>query len=485
MYTAKDCKVVIDNIDEIIKNADNLGSTLIKPTHNDLRILFNTVLDFVKEKKRKIYGGFALNILLSSVEKKDMIYDINDITKWDIDFYSPMPIEDARELSIRLFDKGYRHILAREAQHDETYTIFAETKNIADLTYVPKNIYNKIPFIVIDGIHITGPHFMLIDYFRVITDPLTSYYRLDKTFTRLCLISKHFPLPEHNTPINMSPLSIELDIAFSTVHDFITDKKSLVVIGMYAYNHLIKELDSDIKTTDINYYEVISTNYKVDTKNLILDLQKRINIYGKTHITYKENYPFFQYLGYNVDIYYDDIIICRVYHYNIKCIPYNSVPALYFNNNTYTEKKGLIQIGSYAILILYNLINVMWAKTTNDENTEELYYSIISHMIRYKTMYFEKTNKTILDESLFQEFILRCVGETVSPQMEKALRIEMKMKLGKKYSWCFNPEKDRETKTVVKYVFKNSSGGLINNAKNNKIDLLSVPTTSMIEFDDE
>lgn len=484
MYTTKECKLVIEHLDEIIKNADNLSATIIKPTHNDLKILFSIVLNFVIEKKRKIYGGFALNKLLESVEKKDMIYDINDITKWDIDFYSPTPIEDAREISLRIFDKGYRHILAREAQHDETYTIFAETKNIADITYVPKNIYNKMPFVVIDNIHITGPHFMLIDYFRVITDPLTSYYRLDKTFNRLCLIAKHFPLPEYDTTITISPLSNELDVAFSIVHDFIINKPSLVVIGMYAFNHLIKEIKTDIKNVDINYYEVISTNYKIDTKNMILELQKRINIYGKTSITYKENYPFFQYLGYNVDIYYDNIIICRMYHYNIKCIPYNTVPAIYFNNNLQITKAGTIQIGSYAILMLYNLINVMWAKTTNDSNTEELYYNLLSHMVQYKTYYFKHTDKTILDESLFQEFILRCVGETVSPQMEKALRIELKMKLGKKYSWCFNPEKD--AKVVTKYVFKNSSGGPINNVKNNKIDLLSVSTTgSIIEFDDE
>ena len=128
----------------------------------------------------------------------------------------------------------------------------------------------------------------------------------------------------------------------------------------------------------------------------------------------------------------------------------------------------------------------MWAKTTNDNNTEELYYNLISHMIQYKTYYFEQTDKTILDESLFQEFILRCIGETVSPQMEKALRIEMKIKLGKKYSWCFNPEKDKESKTITKYVFKNSSGGPINNPKNNKIDLVNISETpSIIEFDDE
>ena len=34
--------------------------------------------------------------------------------------------------------------------------------------------------------------------------------------------------------------------------------------------------------------------------------------------------------------------------------------------------------------------------------------------------------KTIFDKSLFQEFIMKCIGNTVTPQMEQQLRIEKK-----------------------------------------------------------
>jgi hypothetical protein len=476
LYTDEDKTVLLQNIDDIIKQADILSSQVIKPTISELRIILLTVMEFVIEKKRKIYGGMALNTLIESVEQKDIFYDINDVSKWDIDFYSPTPIEDAKEICIRIFNKGFKHIIAREAQHDETYTIFAETKNIADITYVPKNIYNKMPFNIVNKVHVSGAHFMMIDYFRVLTDPLTSYYRLEKTFSRLCLMLKHFPLPTNIMPINISDPSRDLDIAFNTVHEFLLNKPTMVVVGMYAYNHLIKEstIDDDVIIyTNINYYEIISTNYRLDVKNLILTLRRKFTINSNKRITYIEHYPLFQYLGYSTDIYHDDIIICRVYHYNIKCTPYFDVPALYFKNGSYQELRGTIRIGSMSLLILYNLINIMRARTTNDTNTKELYYGLIANIIKLKTFYFEKTNKTIINKSLFQECVLQCIGESLSPQMEKAIRIEMKIKSGKKYSWYFNPEIDKDVKSSIQYIFKNSSGEPINNPNNYKINLES------------
>ena len=491
LYNEKDSKLLIENVDEIIKNADELSSKIVKPTTDDLWNIIFTVRDFVKEKKRKIYGGFALNKLMPG----DKFYSDDDIKSWDIDFYSPDPIGDAKEIANRLSKKGFKFVQAREALHDETYKVFAETNDCADITYVPKNIYNKIPFTEVDGLYLTGPHFMMIDYFRVMTDPLTSYFRLEKTFTRLCLMLKYFPLPKNTSSIDIVPPDRDLDIAFRSVHEFLTDKTSTIVVGMYAYNQLI--LESGIVTNtkaigrtkgnnnskrpqndvakidyvDINYYEVISTHYKRDARDLILELQNKFPSSGSTRITYRENYPFFQYLGYSVDILFDEEIICRMYNYNSRCTPYFDVPAYYFKKSGFDEMKGTIRIGTFATLMLYNLINVMRARTNNDHNTKNLYYTLISHMIELKNYYLARTKKTIMDVSLFQEFILRCVGETANVHMEKAIRMEKKMKMGKKYSWSYNPTNERDKNNDNSYVFKNSSGNAINNSKNMKIDL--------------
>lgn len=493
LYTLNDSKLLVEKIEEIMKNADEMGSKIVKPTIDELWEIMFTVRDFVKERKRKIYGGFALNKLIEDVAPEDKFYSDEDVKSWDIDFYSPDPIGDAKELSNRLYAKGFKYVQAREAQHEETYKVYAETHDSADITYVPRNIYNKMPFKIVNGLYLTGAPFMMIDYFRVMTDPLTSYFRLEKTFTRLCLMLKHYPLLKVTSNIDIIPPDRDLDIAFHTVHDFLKDRTSTIVVGMYAYNQYLKasgipEKEKQMKRfrapkqnnrynenkmdyVDINYYEIISTQYKKDARELILSLRNKFPATGETRITYMERYPFFQYLGYNVDIFFDNEIICKMYHYNSRCTPYFDVPAYYFKKSSYDEIIGTIRIGSFATIMLHDLIEVMRARTKGDNNNKNLYITLISHMIEMRKFYFDKTKKTIFDESIFQEFIIRCVGETTTPQMEKAIRIDKKILAGKKYSWSYNPAKEQDKNNERKYLFKNSSGNPINNDKNKKIDL--------------
>lgn len=498
LYKVGDVKLLEDNIDEIKKNADLLRLAKVEPTKDKLWDIIYTVRDFVIEKKRKIYGGFALNKLIENVAPEDKFYDDENIDDWDFDFYSPEPINDAIEIANRLFAKGYKHVRAQEAQHDETYKVFAETKDCADISYVPRNIYNHMPFNIINGLCLTGPHFMMIDYFRILTDPLTSYFRLEKSFYRLTLMAKHYPLPHNTSTIDVEQPERDLDVAFNTVHNFLIDRESCIVIGMYVYNYLIKESTinerhknikrsknknknksntmTKIDYSDINCYEVISTEYKRDARELIILLIEKFKYNSKVtedRITYEENYPFFQFLGYSVNIYFDNEIICKMYHYNNRCTPYFDVPPLYFHKSSYIEYPGKIRIGTFATIMMYNLINIMRARSNNDNYTKNLYYTMISHIIEMKNYFFEKTKKNIMDKTLFQEFILVCIGNMMTPQMEKQERIYRKIQAGKKYTFSYNPEneKDRDREVPINYAFKNSSGNLIHNKKNLKINL--------------
>ena len=496
LYSEDDSKLLDERIEDILKEADVVSSKLVEPTKDKVWEIIYIVRDFVIEKKRKIYGGFALNKLIEQIEPKDKFYDDDNVDSWDIDFYSPDPISDAKEIANRLYGKGFRHIVAREAQHDETYKVFAETKDCADITYVPRNIYNKMPFKEVNGMQLTGPHFLMIDYFRVLTDPLTSYViRLQKTFDRLCLMVKHYPLPYNTSSIDIVPPDRDLDVAFHTVHEFLTNRQSTITVGLYAYNHLIRESGiseekkkNKIDYIDINYYEVISTEYKSDARDLILKLKEKFSV-SPDRVTYQENYPFFQYLGYSVNIYFDEEIICRMYNYNSRCTPYFDVPALYFKKSSYDDNEGTIRIGSFATLMMYNLIDIMKARTDNDQNTKNLYYTVISHITDMKKYYFEKTKKTIFDDSLFKEFILRCAGNTMTPQMEKTIRMDKKKKAGKRYAWNYAPENDKGRESDVRYIFKNSSGNPIRNEKNKKISLTESQSTDNdvdnIEDEDE
>ena len=54
-------------------------------------------------------------------------------------------------------------------------------------------ILKNCPYITVDGLKLTHPHFMLTDAYRVYTDPMTSYFRLEKTFSRFTTLMKYYP----------------------------------------------------------------------------------------------------------------------------------------------------------------------------------------------------------------------------------------------------------------------------------------------------
>jgi len=475
-YNSTSIEDFVKHSEEIIKKAHAKELSIVEPTLDRRWEIINTVKDFIISHKRKLYGGLGLNKLIELKNPKDKFYNDDDVDAWDIDFYSPDPINDMMEIANLLYKKKFKHVKATEAQHEETYTVYAEGIKCADASYVPRNVYNKIPFNEVKGLIITGPHFMMIDYFRVLTDPLTSYFRLEKTFQRLLLLTKYYPLPKvKDTNVAIVAPDKELDVAFRTINEFIKNKDTIVAVGMYAYNHLIKEcnMEAKIKYSDVNYYELITTFYRKDVKDIIFKLYDKYPE-AKTKITYKEFYPYFQYFGWRTQIYYEDILICIVYHHNMRCTPYNKVLGHYFTKKAVEEeKKDKIQIGSFSMIVLYNLINVMMARTNNDDITKDLYYKLLSNMIEMQEYHQTKNNKTIFDDGLFKEFVVDCVGTTISLKMAQQQKYEKRKKSGHMLSWMYNPAiaKDKDINT---FYFKNSSGNIINNQKNMKIDLTAI-----------
>jgi hypothetical protein len=472
LYNLQDGTLLDNHIDDIMNDATIARQNNIEPTIDKVEGIMMIVYNFVKEKRRKIYGGFALNKLL---KKEDKFYDDDNIEDWDIDFYTPTPIEDAKEIANRLHDAGYKYVRVSEALHEETYKVFAETIDCADLSYVPTQIYNSIAFREKEGLIITGEQFMMIDYFRMLTDPLTSYFRIEKSFKRLCLMMDNFKFKMKNEDISILPPEKELNILIKEVHQFLCNRKTCITVGMYAYNHIVNEAkmkDKYIKLTDVNYYEIISENYVSDVKELITNLQEKLQS-GKEKITYIENYPFFQYLGYSTDIYYDGDIIAKVYHYNSRCTPYFDVPAYYFSKNKITNEttKDKIRIGTVPNMMLYNLVNISKFKSQKNKSEVNTYYTMIVHLIKLQEYYLKQNKKTIYDDTLFKTFVIRCTGKMESQHMERQKRIERKVKAGKMVMYSYTPEKDRDKNknSGNKYNFKNSSGNSINKDKNRKI----------------
>ena len=127
----------------ILRNAvDEITSKQGKKTMNspEVRDIIEIVEDFLRSTKRICYGGTAINNLLP---KNDQFYN-KEIELPDYDFYSPDPLNDAKNLADIYYDKGYTEVEAKSGMHAGTFKVFVNYIPVADITYLPKDLYDRI-----------------------------------------------------------------------------------------------------------------------------------------------------------------------------------------------------------------------------------------------------------------------------------------------------------------------------------------------------
>jgi len=480
VYTEKEIKQITDAIPDIEEKALEKQRDIFGPSRKEVKEITKIIVNYIKEHKRIGYGGYALNLLIKDVCSNDCIYSETD--EPDIDFYSPYPLEDVYNICNILFDKGYKLVSSKEALHKETYTIFANMKagGYCDITYVPNNIFKSMPIRTVDGLKLIDPEFMMIDYYRMLTDPLVSYWRIQKAFRRYVLLQKYFALQPIDSQINPPYPKSKLDIksVMSTMLEYIKNKSTFIMIGLYAYNFFLRTSNyKNFKYVKVPYYEIISTNYSEDCKALINlittkfpDLQSKIKVI--------EYYPYFQFYGFNLEIRIDDIVIAHIYDNNRRCYTYNKVPYT-FDFETF-DKKSTIQIGSFYLTTLYILVSVMKARTDQNKVKEKFYRNMYSDLFIMRRYFLDTYNQSVFDDNNFKEFSLECVGETMPLEREHQSEIKRRKKLNKMLVFKYNPDEKRVNEPP-KYVFFNSSGNEINNPRNVKVLKSEKPETEAKE----
>lgn len=475
LYKQGDIELLAENWQTIMANVENERLALLEPTIDEMKEVHEIILNFVRSNKRKVYGGFALNLLVKDKNKNDAIYKDNKIP--DIDFYSPDPIGDLMKLCNILHEKGYKAVAGREAMHQETYSLSVNYMTYCDLSYVPRNIYNKMPFIEIDKLLLIHPHFMFIDYLRMLTDPLISYWRFEgdlKSYRRFFLLQKHYPFPRPKESISFKPVSPTIQTALDMIFQFLINRNTIIVQGLYAYNYYIYEssiLDSNKKTTSnlvhIPHYEFISSDYRNDFFALMDHLKSNVVI-PRDRLTSTEFYPFFQFTGHSVEIYIDNQLICRIYNNNKKCFPYIDLPAIKFNVNENTvekHKKYTVRLATFPLTLLYAIVQLMKARTNDDMKDKNLGYQVVGGLLEARNFFFDKNKKNFLDDTPFREFVAKCIGDTIQPERQRRLLIESRKKKNKRYTFTYEPG-DGIKEPTTNYEFANSSGNVIHNPKN-------------------
>ena len=400
---------------KIIDRARKVENSIVEPTLSDRSKMMAILVDYIKKKGRIIYGGFAINALILAKDKRDAFYDF-DFESPDIEFYSSDAAVDVKELCDLFHEKGYKYIRGTEAFHAETYKVSVNLVQICDVTYVPKNIQRAIPYLTIDGAKIAHPHFLLIDSLRILTDPMTSYWRLDKAFPRMYALQKHYPLLKPNGhEINLSrrvegPSLIEDAIAF--LKTGLDDDEVSIMVGYAAFDRLSAWSGSAKEHKRLPFLEVVLSNYEKTMKKLFGHLSSK-----NATIKYEEFQRFFDYCGRRGQISIGGVPFVIAYHNNHRCTPILPLAE--------DESKSL-RTATLSTTALYLLVHKMLCRTVIPPNLqgqnvcESLVYELYAMRARFlqslqSQQSLQSLQSTVVtDAHRFQELSTLCAGPHVS-----------------------------------------------------------------------
>lgn len=490
-----------------------MAKNTIEPTMQTRKKIMSIITDYVRAHKRKVYGGVAINALVRAKSPTDAFYDdTTDVA--DIDFYTPYPVQDIQGICDALRDSGIKFVEGKEAQHVETFTIHATYWKCCDISYVQSAVYKKIPVVEMDdGMVYTHPNFMFIDFLRILNDPLTSYFRLDKSFPRFTKLHQLYPLegPSRHIDVHRAATDVfgspaternkKIRIARRVLLDFIP-KSNAVIIGMNAYNSIMDlaavkgfhgAVNAPSPFNNAILIEVLTTEFAKDVAALYDLLISEV-----PDVQYTEYHPFYDFLGHRGQFSLprprqtggpgdDDPVVLRVFDNKHKCVPFmvapmavpplgGGVPSGANAGETTIQAK----IGTFTVTVMYLMVMRFRVRVENrnkniDAITVVMYDNMIANLYGARAAFLSSTGKTLLDNTPFKEFVLPCVGDALHALRINHMVQEERFRRYRQRGLKYNPDRSR---TIDKYQFSNSSGNIINNSRDRFFNPPGTETTS-------
>ena len=247
---------------------------------DDIQKIITVVEDFIKHKNLICYGGTAINNILPS---EDQFYN-KEVEIPDYDFFTTNALDDAKELADIYYKKGFTDVEAKSGQHHGTYKVFVNYIPVADITLLPKGIYNAIKkdAIRVGGILYTPPNYLRMSMYLELSRPAGDTSRWEKVMKRLALLNKNYPI----TDINCNNVDFQRDMESTTEEDTIYNNvrntlinQGVVFFGGYAISQYLQYMPKHLhkKLEKIADFDVLSNDPET-TSEIVKERLKDIGI---------------------------------------------------------------------------------------------------------------------------------------------------------------------------------------------------------------
>jgi hypothetical protein len=383
--TIDECEMAI--LHGAVVETERIQKTKIA-NNEDVKKMIDIMESFLRRTKCVCYGGTAINAILPDEVK---FYD-RSVEIPDYDFFSIKPIEHARELANIYYDSGFLETEAKSGVHKGTYKVFTNYIPMADITALPKPIFEAIQkeAIVIDGIYYAPPNYLRMGMFLELSRPAGDVSRWDKVLKRLTLLNKYHPmkapyncrLREPEEPANLK----RREQVFETLRETLVDQGA-VFFGGYAaslYSHYTKVPAPTEKPPSMDV--IIENPQKVATI-----IKERLRSIGVKNIQVIRHPPM------------EDVL---TEHYQIK-IGQTTVLILFqpiacYNYNVLTLGKHKVKVATIDTMLSFYLVFVYASQP----------YFDVERILCMAQMLFdiEEENRTN-QKGLLKRFSVDCYGE--------------------------------------------------------------------------
>jgi hypothetical protein len=394
----------------------------------------------MKRKELIGYGGMAINM---SLPKDKKFYRDNDVP--DYDFFSHNALEETKKLADIYYKKGFTDVEAKAGQHHGTYKVFVNFIPVADITQIPKEIFDalKKDSIRVAGILYAPPNFLRMSMYLELSRPAGDISRWEKVLKRLTLLNKHYPLTSincHNTDFQreMSNRENEDEIYENVKNTLIN--QGVVFFGGYAITLYSQYMPKNLqkKLEKFPDFDVLSNDPET-TAEIVKERLKDINIHNVKIIKRKpigEIVP----LSYEIKVGIDTIAFI---YKPIACHSYNII-------NIHGEK---VKVATIDTMLSFYLAFLYADKSYFDKD----------RMLCMSTYLFEVEQKNKLEQKgLLKRFSLDCYGK--QPTME-----EMREEKARKYTELNGSKNPADKKEFERWFFKYSpANDSKRKGKNNK-----------------
>lgn len=272
-----DCELAILRL-AVDKAEEKIGKRVANSS--EVQQIITIVENFIKKKNLICYGGTAINNILP---KEDQFYD-KDVEIPDYDFFTTNALEDAKELSNIYFKEGFTDVEAKSGQHHGTFKVYVNYMPIADITNIPKEIFNSLKkdSLRVAGILYASPNFLRMSMYLELSRPAGDTTRWEKVLKRLTILNKHYPLAS----INCNDVDFQREMSDKTHEDEIYEtvqnalvNQSVIFFGGYAISLYSKYMPHNLqeKVNKIADFDVLSNEPEI-TAEIIKERLKDINI---------------------------------------------------------------------------------------------------------------------------------------------------------------------------------------------------------------